>query len=107
MVDDGRGGVRLACSPAYESATYSAQRHDPWAALQRTNAPIVLLRAGRGSTAPASAAKRFAALRPDARIAVVEGSTHMLPIERPDRARAAIEAAALMAHPTHPFRDLE
>ncbi len=36
--------------------------------------------------------------------ATVDGATHMLPIERPDRARAAIETAALMANPT--YRDL-
>lgn len=94
--DEKRGGFKLACRPAYEAATFCAQRHDPWAALRRTRAPIVLLRAGKNSTVHAAAAHRIAALKPEARIATVEDATHMLPIERPDRARAAIESAALM-----------
>ncbi|HWA00306.1 MAG TPA: alpha/beta hydrolase [Caulobacterales bacterium] len=106
FVED-KAGVRLACSPAYEAATFAAQRHDPWAAIKRAPEPIVLLRAETGSSMSGSAAHRFAALRPDARLATVEGATHMLPITRPDRARAAIETAALMATPTKTFRDLD
>jgi pimeloyl-ACP methyl ester carboxylesterase len=40
---------------------------------------------------------RVAALKPQARVATVEGAGHMLPMERPDRFRAAIESAVLMA----------
>lgn len=94
--DEKRGGFKLACAPRYEAATFTAQRHDPWAALRRVRAPIVMLRAEKNSTVFPAAAHRIAALKPDARIATVEGATHMLPIERPDRARAAIESAALL-----------
>lgn len=97
-------GVKLACTPAYEARTFAAMRHDPWAALPKAPAPLVVLRSGIRSTTPASAAARIAEVRPDARIATVDGATHMLPIERPDRARAAIETAALMANPK--YRDL-
>ncbi len=97
-------GVKLACTPAYEARTFSAQRHDPWRALPKAPAPLVILRAGVRSTTPPSAAARIAEIRPDARIATVDGASHMLPMERPDRARAAIETAALMANPT--YRDL-
>lgn len=97
LVEDTRhGGFKLACAPRFEAATYCAQRHDPWGALRRVRAPLVLLRAEHRSTVFPAAAHRIAALKPDARIATVEGAGHMLPIERPDRARAAIEAAALM-----------
>lgn len=95
FVEDGEG-VKLACAPIYEAATYCAQRHDPWGALRRVRAPLVLLRAEQNSTVFPAAAHRIAALKPDARIATVEGATHMLPMERPDRARAAIESATLM-----------
>lgn len=94
--DEKRGGFKLACAPAYEAATYCAQRHDPWGALRRLHAPLVLLRGEHRSTVVPAAAHRIAALKPEARVALVEGASHMLPIERPDRARAAIEAAALM-----------
>lgn len=106
FVDDGAGGVRLSCAPAYEAATFVAQRNDPWSALKRVSGPIVMLRAEQGSTTAEPVAQRFAALRPDARIATVAGASHMLPFERPDRVRAAIEAAAVMAASTRPFRDL-
>jgi pimeloyl-ACP methyl ester carboxylesterase len=96
MQDEKSGGFKLACAPAFEAATYCAQRHDPWSALRQAHAPLVLLRGEFHSTVFPAAAHRIAALKPEARIALVEGASHMLPIERPDRARAAIESAALM-----------
>jgi pimeloyl-ACP methyl ester carboxylesterase len=95
--EDRRGGLRLSCSPKYEAATYCAQRHDPWSALRTISCPLVLLRAERGSTISPAAMHKLAALKPQARVASVEGATHMLPMERPDRVRAAIESAVLMA----------
>lgn len=97
LVEDPRGGFRLACSPAYEAATFAAQRNDPWAALRKVTDPLVLLRAERESTIGLAAFHRFSAIKPDVRAAIVEGAGHMLPMERPDRVRAAIESAALMA----------
>jgi pimeloyl-ACP methyl ester carboxylesterase len=96
LLEDGRGRFKLACAPAYEAATFAAQRHDPWAALRRASRPLVLLRAERGSTVSSPAFRRIAAMRPDARMAIVEDAGHMLPMERPDRVRAAIESAVLM-----------
>jgi pimeloyl-ACP methyl ester carboxylesterase len=97
LVEDGKGGFRLACTPAYEAATFSAHRHDPWGALRNLQCPLTLLRAERNSTISEAAMHRIAAMKPDARVATVEGVGHMIPMERPDRVRAAIEAAALMA----------
>jgi pimeloyl-ACP methyl ester carboxylesterase len=90
-------GVQLACAPAYESRTFAAHRHDPWTALTRAPAPLACLRANKRSTLAASLAARLKALRPEVRLATVDGTSHMLPMERPDRARAAIESASLMA----------
>src|SRR5262249_1731394 len=75
LVDTGKGDVKLACSPSYEAATFAAQRNAPWGAVKRAPGPIVILRAEKNSTFPNAAAMRFASLRPDARIATVEGST--------------------------------
>lgn len=96
LVEDGRGGFKLACRPAYEAATFCAHRHDPWDALRQMEGPLVLLRGSRHSTISEASLHRVAAIKPEARVATVEGASHMLPIERPDRARAAIESAALM-----------
>ncbi|MDX2277765.1 MAG: alpha/beta hydrolase [Hyphomonadaceae bacterium] len=97
FVDTPSGAVKLACHPRYEAATFCAQRNHPWSALEAGSGPLVLLRAEHHSTLSAAAMQKIAALRPSARVATVEGSTHMLPMERPDRVRAAIEAAMLMA----------
>jgi len=105
LVEDGKGGFRLACRPKFEAATYCAQRHDPWEALRRVSDPMVLLRAERNSTISEAAVHRVAAIKADARIATVEGAGHMLPMERPDRARAAVESAALMARQGRKFHD--
>jgi pimeloyl-ACP methyl ester carboxylesterase len=105
LIEDGKGGFRLACKPAYEAATFSAQRNNPWAALRKVTDPIVLLRAERGSTMPEAALHRLAAIKPGARVATVEGASHMLPMERPDRVRAAIESAALIGRAGRKFND--
>jgi pimeloyl-ACP methyl ester carboxylesterase len=105
LIEDGKGGFKLACRPVYEAATYCAQRHDPWSALRRVTDPLVLLRAERNSTIAEASMHRVAAIKPDARVATVEGAGHMLPMERPDRARAAIETAALMARAGRKYHD--
>jgi pimeloyl-ACP methyl ester carboxylesterase len=104
---DDVGGLTLSCAPRYEAATFCAQRHDPWAALRAIGDPIVLLRAETNSTVSTSAYRRFAALKPQARIAIVDGAGHMLPMERPDRARAAIESAALLGRAGRRFHDVD
>ena len=100
-VDDGaveaEGGVALACAPAFEARTFAAQRNNPWAAAERAPSPLVVLRAERGSTFPERSARRLAQLRPDARIATLEGSTHALPMERPDRVRTVIASTLMLA----------
>jgi pimeloyl-ACP methyl ester carboxylesterase len=90
-------GVKLACSPLFEARTFAAHAHDPWRALERAAGPIVILRAEKNSTTSEAAARKIAAMRPDARVGVVEGSTHALPMEKPDRVRAAIESATLLS----------
>jgi len=105
LVEDGKGGFKLACAPSFEAATYCAQRHDPWSALRRVTDPLVLLRAERGSTISEAAMHRIASIKADARVATVEGAGHMLPMERPDRARSAIESATLLAKAGRKYHD--
>jgi pimeloyl-ACP methyl ester carboxylesterase len=107
LIEDGQGGFKLACAPKYEAATYCAQRHDPWEALRKVTDPLVLLRGEKNSTISEAAMHRLAAIKPDARVATVEGAGHMLPMERPDRARAAIETATLMAKAGRKYHDAE
>jgi pimeloyl-ACP methyl ester carboxylesterase len=105
LVEEAGGGLRLACRPVFEAATYCAQRHDPWSALRKVTDPLVLLRAERNSTVSEAAMHRVAAIKPDARVATVEAAGHMLPMERPDRARAAMETAAMLGRAGRKYHD--
>jgi len=105
LVEDAKGGFKLACRPTFEAATYCAQRQNPWSALRKVTDPLVLMRAERNSTVSEAAMHRVASIKADARVATVEGAGHMLPMERPDRARAAIETAALLARTGRKYHD--
>lgn len=104
LVEDGAGAFKLACAPAYEAATFAAHRNNPWPLFNRIQFPLVGLRAGVRSTFSEEAANALAAVK-GARIATIDGAGHMLPMERPDRVRAAIESAALLARQRRPARD--
>lgn len=107
LKEDGASGFKLACRPAFEAATYCAQRHDPWGALRKVTDPMVLMRAEKGSTISEAAMHRIAAINPQARVATVEGASHMLPMERPDRVRSAIESAAMMAQAGRKYHGMD
>ncbi len=88
------GGVELTCAPSWEAASFAGHAHDPWRALSRIRSPVTVFKAERGSTCRASpeALKRT---NRQAKASVVLGSTHFLPMERPDLAREALLDAAL------------
>ncbi len=81
--DRGAGGVELACAPAWEAANFAAQGADPYRALAVVGLPITILKAEHGSTCRADPAtlKRYA------KVKTVPGSSHFLPMERPDVVR--------------------
>jgi pimeloyl-ACP methyl ester carboxylesterase len=92
FLDREDGKVELACAPAWESSNYSAQGHDPWRAIRQVTGPVRILRAETGSTCRAgdSFVRRGKAVV----IETVAGTSHFLPMERPDLARDAIFAMA-------------
>lgn len=94
LVKTGNGDeVRLACTGMWESTTF---RHAPpggarWVAGVRC--PLTLLHAGEGAmdgTARPSEVALVAQLKPDAKIIGVPGTTHFLPIEKPEAVRDEI-----------------
>jgi pimeloyl-ACP methyl ester carboxylesterase len=91
--DLSEGGVTLACAPAWEASGFAAHGHDTWQAIRRTERPIEILRAETGSTCHMSAAENLDPTR--IRVETVAGSTHFLPMEKPDRFRAALSGAIL------------
>lgn len=96
--DDGfrelpEGGVTLACTPAFEAACFAGQRHNPLAALRRVTGPARLLRAEKRSTTVAILTKKLQ--RHGIGVETVPGTSHFLPMERPDICIAAM--AQIMA----------
>jgi pimeloyl-ACP methyl ester carboxylesterase len=90
-LDDGT--VELACAPEWEVSNYLAQGHDPWDAFARSRCPITILRAETASTCNVDS--RIDQLTADGRISIetIPGTTHFLPMERPDLVRSTLRAA--------------
>ncbi len=76
------GGIwQLACTPAWEAANFA---HfcvaNPYPALDTATSPIRILRADQNTTCH----YEVAAGSPGVRLDIIPGTTHFLPIERPD-----------------------
>ena len=89
---EAHGGVRLACAPAWEAATFAAQGHRFWRPLAEAAArmPVRVLKARGGSTVPD--ADRLRLVRAGVRLTEMEGG-HMLPAERPAQVAAWLAMA--------------
>ena len=77
---------RLLCDPAWEAATYGAQRNRPWGALRKVRKkkiPMVVLKAAQGSVMTDNVAQRIMQKNPFAHMKIVRGTTHFLPMEAP------------------------
>jgi pimeloyl-ACP methyl ester carboxylesterase len=89
------GGVELSCAPEWEAAIFAAHGHDIWTAMSRIECPVWIYRAEQGSTCAISRASEFPRPPGQVRVHTVAGSTHFLPIERPEVVRGALlEVAA-------------
>jgi len=93
LTDGPEGDLILACSPAWEAANYGAQGHDSMAALRACQAPIDVFIAEAGSTFRLATRPGLDALAPNLSVRTVAGTTHFLPMERPDVVRDALAAA--------------
>ena len=88
---DSDEGVELACAPAFEAATFRAVSPNVEPALARVRCPFVLLAGDAGSTVRDAELAIFAA-HPHCLGAIRQpGTSHFLPLERPDPVRAAVE----------------
>jgi len=88
------GSVELTCAPAWEAAAFKASGNDALAAFYASRCPIAVFRAEKASTAWID--DEIESLAATGRITVqsVPGTTHFLPMERPDVVQAALRAAA-------------
>ena len=88
------GQVELSCAPAWEASNFGSHAHDPWPALRTPPAPVRILRAEQASTASSLTPYLDELTAAGLRIETVPGTTHFLPMERPDVVRAALGEAA-------------
>lgn len=89
--DRPEGGVELICRPDWEAHTYAVHDYDPQA-LAQISCPARILAAERDSTFAAE--HRALAVQHGVSVEAPPGTSHFLPLERPDLARQAIRAAA-------------
>jgi pimeloyl-ACP methyl ester carboxylesterase len=88
------GSVELTCAPEWEASNFASHAQDPWAAMARIDAPVTVLRAAEGSTCQLVSRDPFPPSNRAVRIETVPGTTHFLPIERPELVRATLMALA-------------
>ncbi|MBW8816296.1 MAG: alpha/beta hydrolase [Caulobacterales bacterium] len=87
------GEVTLACAPAWEASNFRTHNYDPWAAFPATRCPIRMMRAEIASTARLDGHEPDLAALGRVSIETVPGTSHFLPMERPDVVRAELERA--------------
>lgn len=86
--DTPAGEVTLACRPEWEASTYALQNYDALQALEQVRRPVRILAGETGSSVGAR-------VRDSGLVAVetIPGTSHFLPMERPDLARQALGEA--------------
>jgi pimeloyl-ACP methyl ester carboxylesterase len=86
------GEVALTCTPEWEASNFRTHNYDAWPAFRESRCPIRILRAAEASTFRLEGHE--ADLGADGRITVetVPGTTHFLPMERPDLVRQTLLA---------------
>jgi pimeloyl-ACP methyl ester carboxylesterase len=96
FVDRPDGKVELACAPAWESSNFSAMANRPWPILAKVQRPVRIFQAEHGSTCRVGPHEDFVKTnrRGVLSISTVPGTTHFLPLERPDLVRQALAEAA-------------
>jgi pimeloyl-ACP methyl ester carboxylesterase len=94
--DEDDGEVTLTCAPAWEASNFRTHNYDGLAAFRESRCPIRVLRAAEGSTCRVE--DEEAALTADGRIVIetIAGTSHFLPMERPDLVRATLAAAVAL-----------
>jgi len=82
--------VTLTCAPAWEASNFRTHHYDPWAAFRATRCPVRILTAEVGSTARLDEGQAELEATGRFRIDMIPGTSHFLPMERPDLVREAL-----------------
>ncbi|MEM0986896.1 MAG: alpha/beta hydrolase [Pseudomonadota bacterium] len=93
--DDREQVWSLTCTPAWEAATFGAQRNRPWGALKtvrEARTPMIILRAETGSVMSDASVRRLEKQNPGVAVKTCRGTTHFLPMEAPYEVRDTLSA---------------
>jgi pimeloyl-ACP methyl ester carboxylesterase len=88
------GEVTLTCRPEWEASNFATHNYDGIGAFRASRCPIRILRAEEGSTCRIEGYEDVLAATGRISVQVVPGTTHFLPMERPQLVREALRAAA-------------
>lgn len=88
------GEVTLTCPAAWEASNFRTHNYDAWGALRSITCPVRLLRAEIASTARIDDRLEALATLPNVSVETIPGTTHFLPMERPDLVRATLRDVA-------------
>jgi pimeloyl-ACP methyl ester carboxylesterase len=94
LLERADGEVELACTPDWEACSYRAQANDVWGAICRSACPVRVFRAEQHSTCSLDEAAAEAIDPARIRVTTIPGTTHFLPMERPELVQEALRAAA-------------
>jgi len=89
-----QGDVTLTCRPEWEASNFRTHNYDGLAAFRESRARIRVLRAAEGSTCRIEGHEAELAATGRIAIETVPGTTHFLPMERPELVQATLRAAA-------------
>jgi pimeloyl-ACP methyl ester carboxylesterase len=84
------GQVTLTSTPAWEASNFRTHNYDAWAAFRATRCPIRILRAEAASTFRLEGAEAELTATGRIEIETVPGTSHFLPMERPDLVRSTL-----------------
>ncbi len=82
--DETATSVRLRYPKAWEARIFEISPHDVWSEVAKLSIPVLVLRGQHSDTLTPGAARRIERVAPNAECRVVEGTGHMLPMQRPD-----------------------
>ena len=89
------GEVALTARPEWEASNFRTHNYDGMAAFRASRCPIRILRAAEGSTCRIEGHEAELLATGRITIETVPGTTHFLPMERPDLVVDALRAAAV------------
>ena len=93
FVDLEDGSVELACAPAWEASNFAVYDHQAWAAALACPCPVKILRAEHGSTCRIDDHIDTLLATGRYEIETIPGSSHFLPMERPELVRDVLTRA--------------